>query len=335
MTKTAFIDFKAVREAVGFPAVLSHYELETFGLGDQIKIACPFHKDKKPSCGINNDRGLFNCFGCDAGGHVIDFVLLMEGLDPDDVKDRQQAAHLTAEIGGFDPIDPKRKPVKETPKTKPKSRNRTSKKDKPKDAPDGPNPPLDLSKISMELELDHPFFEEHSITDEMIETFGLGYTAVGIMKGRIVIPIHNPDGDVVAFAGRYAEDDVPETVPRYRLPKAFKKGLELYNIHRANEFASRHVVIVEGFWSAMRLHLEDIPCVALFGTVISEEQVGLLTRSGYRYATVIFDGDDQGRSGSTAVVDTLSQHLYVRRLDLPDDVKPDTMSMDWLARLKP
>ena len=334
MTKTAFIDFKAVREAVSFSTVLSHYELETFGAGYQTKINCPFHKDKKPSCGINYDRGLFNCFGCDAGGHVIDFVLLMEGLDPNDVKDRQRAAHLTAEIGGYDPADPTPKSNKKKAKPKPQKRKLKKTKAKTQDS-EAPNPPLDLSKISMELELDHPFFESHGITDEMIETFGLGYTAVGIMKGRIVIPIHNPDGDIVAFAGRHAGDDLPDTVPRYRLPKAFKKGLELYNIHRANAFASKHVVIVEGFWSAMRLHLEDIPCVALFGTVISEDQVNLLTRSGYRYATVIFDGDEQGRSGSTAVVDTLSQHLYVRRFELPNGIKPDTMPDDWLTRLKP
>ena len=54
-------------------------------------------------------------------------------------------------------------------------------------------------------------------------------------------------------------------------------------------------MIVEGYWSAMRLHQEGIPAVATMGTSISTEQVKLLTDTGYRFATVLYDGDEQGR----------------------------------------
>jgi len=332
MSKTAFIDFKAVKANVDFLDVLSHYGIEPHGSGKQIKINCPFHKDKTPSCGVNLDRNLWNCFSCNEGGHIIDFVLLMEGLNPDDAKDRQKAAHLTAQIGGYDPDTGTTQKAK--PKAKAKPRKRASKA-KAKEVPTDHNPPLDLSKIKMELETDHPFFDSHGITDDMIATFGLGYTSTGILKGRIVIPIHNADGQIVAFAGRHASEDVPDDVPRYKLPKAFQKGLELFNLHRATELPGKHITIVEGYWSAMRLHLLGIPCVATMGTSISPEQVELLTTQGYRYATVIFDGDDQGRTGAKHVVELLSQHLYARRFDLPDGIKPDTMSDDWLSRLSP
>ncbi|MDB4020210.1 CHC2 zinc finger domain-containing protein [Planktomarina temperata] len=330
MSKTTYIDFKAVKANVDFLDVLSHYGITPTGRGKQIKINCPFHTDKTPSCGINLDRGLFNCFSCQSGGHVIDFVLRMEDLNPDDAKDRQQAAHLTVQIGGYDPDGDSPEPAK--PKAKAKPRKRTA---KAKDEPTDHNPPLDLSKISMELEMDHLFFDDHGITDDMIDTFGLGYTSTGILKGRIVIPIYNVDDQIVAFAGRHASQDVPDDVPRYKLPKAFHKSLELFNLNRAITLPGKHITIVEGYWSTMRLHLHGIPCVATMGTSISPEQVELLTAQGYRYATVIFDGDDQGRSGAQTVVDHISQHLYVRRFDLPDGIKPDTMSDDWLARLTP
>lgn len=330
MSKTAYIDFKAVKAAVDFMDVLSHYDITPTGRGKQIKINCPFHKDKTPSCGINLDRGLFNCFSCQTGGHVIDFVLLMEGLNPDDAKDRQKAAHLTAQIGGLGAETPPAKAAK----PKARSRKRAAKAQE-EELPVDHNPPLDLSRIRMELETDHPFLDAHGISDEMIETFDLGYTSTGIMKGRIVIPIHDVQGRIVAYAGRHASEDVPDEVPRYKLPKSFHRRLELFNLHRALSLPGKHITIVEGYWSTMRLHLEGIACVATMGTSISPEQVDLLTSQGYRYATVIYDGDEQGRTGATAVVDLLSRHLYVRRFDLPEGIKPDTMSDDWLSRLRP
>ena len=335
MTKTAYIDFKAVRDAVGFPVVLSHYGIETVGQGDQVKILCPFHDDKNPTCGINHKRGLFNCFACHTGGHIIDFVLLMEDLNPDDPEDRKKAAHRTAEIGGYDPSAPPKKAAKTTRARKPAKTRKATDATKSDAAAPTHNEPLDLDKINMTLDPEHPFFEAHGISQDAIELFELGYTSTGIMKGRIVIPIHNANGDVVAFAGRYADEDVPDDIPRYKLPKNFHRGLELFNLHRAKMLSTKHLTIVEGYWSAMRLHLEGIPVVATLGTSISDEQVELITRHGYRHVSVVFDGDDQGRKGAQSVVEQLSHHVYVRCLDLPDGIKPDTMSDDVILRLKP
>ena len=59
MTKTAYIDFKAVRAALDFDTVLSHYDIELVGSGEQRKIICPFHDDHRPSCGVNLKRKIF------------------------------------------------------------------------------------------------------------------------------------------------------------------------------------------------------------------------------------------------------------------------------------
>ena len=69
-----WVDLKTVREHLSFRDVLIHYQIEEHGRGDQIKIICPFHNDHKPSCGVNHEKQVYNCFACDAGGNALDFV---------------------------------------------------------------------------------------------------------------------------------------------------------------------------------------------------------------------------------------------------------------------
>ena len=96
------------------------------------------------------------------------------------------------------------------------------------------------------------------------------------MKERICFPIHDAKGELIAYSGRWASDDLPEDVPRYLLPKGFEKSKVLYNLHRILEKGSDTVVIVEGFWSVLRLHSEGIPCVSTFGDSVSEAHAELL-----------------------------------------------------------
>jgi len=97
-----------------------------------------------------------------------------------------------------------------------------------------------------------------------------------MMKERICFPIHDAKGELIAYSGRWASDDLPEDVPRYLLPKGFEKSKVLYNLHRILEKGSDTVVIVEGFWSVLRLHSEGIPCVSTFGDSVSEAHAELL-----------------------------------------------------------
>lgn len=89
-----------------------------------------------------------------------------------------------------------------------------------------PNKPL---KFRLDkLERSHPYLVERGLTTETLVDFGAGFCAEGIMAGRIAIPIHNPKGDVVAYAGRLIGEPTDDN-PKYKLPPGFRKSLELIN----------------------------------------------------------------------------------------------------------
>jgi hypothetical protein len=104
---------------------------------------------------------------------------------------------------------------------------------------------------------DHPFFDERGLTPEMIETFGLGIATRGIMKGRLVFPIHNADGKLVAYCGRFVGDDRPEDEPKYKQPPHFRKEIELFNWHRVkgDVTGDTRVILVESFFRSSKCTL--------------------------------------------------------------------------------
>lgn len=338
MPKKQWIDFAAVRAALTFTDVLTHYNLTPEGGSTQLKIACPFHEDATPSCSINLKKHIFRCFGCTAKGNALEFIILMEDGDKDDASDMHAAASLAVEMMGRNISEFGKS---STAKAKPGAKTASAKGQPPNtgDAPKAveeakpdpkPNPPL---SISLDLEHEHPFLLDRNIDPELAEAYGIGFCNGGIMKGRIAIPIHNLVGELVAYAGRFASEEIPEKTERYRFPKKFRKSLELWNIHRAAAFEKRHLTLVEGYWSAIRLQEAGIPVAALMGTSLSEAQAKLVRAAGFKYATLLLDGDDAGRVAADAAVPTLSRYLYTRILQLPDGVKPDTMSAEFMKRL--
>ena len=131
------------------------------------------------------------------------------------------------------------------------------------------------------------------------------------MLGRVCIPIHNAAGELVAYAGRWPGDP-PDGTERWLLPPGFHKALELFNLHRVKH--CRHLVVVEGFFDAIRLHSLRVPAVALMGTSISEEQIALLQQHcpSLRFLTVMLDGDDAGEKAGDIVCAALAKHWWVR-----------------------
>ena len=182
---TQWVDFKTVREHLSFHDVLAHYGIDEHGSGDQIKIICPFHNDHKPSCGVNLEKQVYNCFACDAGGNALDFVAHMEGLDPNNTSELRKAAFAAADTFGIDEAlqrpangrakakgkaNGSAKPVEA--KAKKAGRSKRSEKDV-KDKPVKPsNQPL-----AFELTLDHkhPFIEERGFKKKLIKEFGIGH----------------------------------------------------------------------------------------------------------------------------------------------------------------
>src|SRR5260370_20415490 len=156
------------------------------------------------------------------------------------------------------------------------------------------NKPLTFQLKSIDHE--HAYLKARGITAETADTFGVGFfSGRGSMSGRVVIPIHNEKGELVAYAGRV----VDSSEPRYKFPAGFHKGQVLYNLHRVT---APEVFIVEGFFDCMKVWQSLHPFVAaLMGSSLSEHQERLLLKH-FKKVTLLLDGDTAGREAAIAIV---------------------------------
>lgn len=353
------INFKAIKDAASFERVLAYYDIEHRGRSDQRKALCPFHNDTKPSLNVNLTKKVFNCYPCGDGGDIIKFVAKKEyPADPDG--HRIEAAEKLAEICGI-PLDHGRvgashKPAEKTddapeqttvesPAPAPTS---SAEPEQSQTAPD--NPPL---TFQLKVDPTHPYLAVRGLSPEAVETFGLGYcvSEKSIMRQRILIPIHNERGELVAYAGRWpADSGWPEGTDKYTLPPKFHKLRVLFNLNRVIPGMrdgqwpghDHHIVLVEGFFGAFAVH-PFAPCAALMGSALSDDHLELLNQAGIRFVTLVLDGPSRGFSAdqhrlwvdrSTVIVRNLAAHgIFVRARELADGEQPDTISRERLASL--
>jgi DNA primase len=202
------------------------------------------------------------------------------------------------------------------------------------------NQPLDpafVERFETKLVREHPYLLERKLTPAVVETFGLGVFPVeqkGMMRGRLVIPIHDEEGRLLAYAGRWlgSDEDLPEGAGKYLLPKGFNKAAVLYSLNRVR--GRKHLVVVEGFFSVMRLFALGVPAVALMGRALSDEQIALLHKAGVRFLTVLLDGDEPDRSAAAAMMARLSREPFrVKFALLPEGTEPDTVEETVLREL--
>ncbi len=198
-----------------------------------------------------------------------------------------------------------------------------------------PNKPLKfrLDKLSQ----DHPSLAERGLTSETIIDFGVGFCGKGMMADRIAIPIHNPGGEVVAYAGRWP-GEAPEGTPKYKLPQGFRKSLELFNIDRAiKEPPEKPLVIVEGFFGAMLLHQRGCrKVVALMGSTMSAAQEELIRKhtNATSQAIVMLDEDESGRAGREDIAVRLARFLFVKVHAFAEEGRqPEQLSAEEVAQL--
>ena len=295
---TQQLDFAEIKGRASFASILDRYGIEYPQSEGQVLIRCPFHDDTNPSCSVNFEKKLFNCFSCQEGGDILDFVAKMDHVSI------PEAARIIAMHSGM-PVN-----------GKPPSKEQWNKRIR-----DGGNEPL---KFRLTLNPRHPYLFERGLTPEVIDHFGLGYCDKGVLKGRIAIPIHDAAGQLVAYAGRWASDDIPKGVSKYLLPRGFQKRNVLFNFHRV--VGVKLLLIVEGYWSVFRLHaLGPIPAVALMGRTLSEEQEDLLGHSGTQFLSLVLDGDEPGREATEQLLHRLSMRFFLKTTWLPDDEAPDTV----------
>jgi len=117
------------------------------------------------------------------------------------------------------------------------------------------------------------------------------------MSQRIAIPIHDPNGRLVAYSGRALDG----REPRYRFPAGFHKSQVLFNYHRARAAGQHWLIVVEGFFDCMRVHQAGFPSVVgLMGACLSAEQKDLIA-DRFPDVVLMLDGDPTGRAATTEI----------------------------------
>jgi len=340
MSKSKFVDFKAVKAAITMEQVLDHYGLlEKFKRsGDSLSGPCPIHKGSNPTqFRVSTSKNIWNCFSeCKHGGNTLDFIARM-----DDVSIHAAAVkaiewfHLDAEAMSASSDNGDEQPS-EAAKTNTAAPKPASIKPVPAAETNTPNKPLQFRLDKLERE--HPYLiTERGLTLETIVDFGMGFCAKGMMAERIAIPIHNSDGKVVAYAGRIPGEPTDDA-PKYKLPPGFKKSLELFNIDRAiKEPAGKPLVIVEGFFDCMKLHQSGFrKVVALMGSTMSSTQENLIRQHTDRHSHIILmlDEDEAGQMGRDDIAMRLAKFCFVKTYVFAEaNMQPEQLSTEDLKEI--
>lgn len=348
-----WVNYAQVRERVSFAQVLEDYGVQVTVKGDQAMGFCPLpghqarSKRSSKSFSVNLTKGIFQCFGCQAKGNVIDFTALMENLDPTDSDEFRQAALClqTRYLVGDGATRPTSARVSGQGKKPMAAVAEVEAEAETPAAPEDTRPRVVNAPLPFELKgLDpsHAYLSDRRLTAETIRHFAIGFSDRGLMKGRVAIPLHDADGVLVGYAGRLVDDDaISDEQPKYRLPGdrekegtvyEFRKSEFLFNGHRLLETVD-DLVVVEGFFGAMWLHQCGFPnVVALMGASMSKRQASIildiLSVDGMLW--VMSDGDDAGVRCAHAVFDAIGPERAVRwaRLDAgkqPEDLEPDEL----------
>lgn len=304
-----WVDFAAIKQSVPLAPLLRRYQVKLRRSGpDQYRGCCPIHGGQgRDAFHANLTRNVFHCFSCGAGGSVLDFVAAMEGCSL-----REAALRLASEA--VVPVQP----VTATAST---ARQLVTRKS---------NVPAPLGFTLRGIDSSHPYLASRGIQKATAEHFGIGwYRGPGIFSGRLVIPIHNERGELIAYCGRA----VDASQPRYRFPSGFVKSEILFNLHRAAASGHHSVVVVEGFFDCLKLHQTGVPAVvALMGAAhYASQQRALLQH--FAHVILMLDGDPAGRRATASLSNRLQPHASVDVIALPDGVQPDQLSSEALLAL--
>ncbi len=315
----AWVDYRAVKEAVSMEMALANYGIQLHRVDDTyLRGRCPLpthtSKGSRESFIVNTRKNAWACHSASCvtarggrlGGNVLDFVAAMEGCAIREAALKLQDGYLVMAIAP--------EPV-------------THLHDTAGGGSGTGNGPLPFAL--RRIDCSHPYLTERGVNPEVAQHFGLGYNrGTGSMAGRIVIPIHDEDGLLVAYAGR----SIDQTEPRYRFPARFRKSLVLFNLHRAAD-AGKSVIVVEGFFDCLRVHEAGLPgVVALMGCSLSIRQEELLCER-FQEVTLFLDGDSAGRTAGAAIAQRLVSKVSTRLVEAPAGSQPDLLGADQIRCL--
>ncbi len=314
--------------------------------GREFKACCPFHNEKSPSFYVNDEKGFYHCFGCEAHGDAIRWLTDQRGMGfMDAVKE------LAAEAG------------MEVPAPDPRAAERAEKRAGLHDVTAAAQQWFVANLQSAGGAEARSYLSRRGFSDATIREFGFGYApedrqalksamqfdeAMLIESGmrisveekepydrfrnRLMLPIHDARGRVIAFGGRILDADAhgPKYLNSPDTP-LFDKGRTLYNLHRAAPAArqSGRIVVVEGYMDAIALANAGIAeAVAPLGTALTENQIELLWRQVER-PILCFDGDNAGQRAAmraiTRVLPMLRPGHSLAIVRMPAGMDPDDL----------
>ncbi len=317
-------------------------ELKPAGPG-RLKALCPFHHEKTPSFTVNRQRQIFHCFGCGKGGDALGFLIEHEGLS------FGEALRRLADRAGIRlPALTQRDEQAEQARTHLLEFNKFAGRHF-----------RELLEHPMRGSTARQYLKSRQLKDETIRRFGLGFAPEGwtnlldsarsqgfqaniieasglfkrgdsgrlydFFRNRLMFPIEDVSGNVVAFGGR-AMDDSPAKYVNSPETSVYKKSRVLYGLSKARDALRREdfAILVEGYIDLMRCFdagIENV--VATCGTALTTEQASLIRRY-VPEVVLVYDGDTAGINAAIKATGILSAAgLTVRAMALPDNQDPD------------
>jgi DNA primase len=335
-----WVSFDEIKKVVTLQMAIEHYGIQLRRVNaTTLRGKCPLpshgSEKSKESFIATLNKGVGGAWACQSqscikargrvGGNVLDFVAAMEQCPVRDAAIKLQMWFLVPAAGnGAGSIG--KEPHAKSFAGKESEDNLISKKDMNGGGESGSNKPLTFNLQN--IDHTHPYLDERGVSAEIAQRFGVGFfSGKGSMHDRIVIPIHNSKGELVAYAGR----SIDGSEPRYKCPAGFHKSMELYNLHRVRDELS--VVLVEGFFDCMKVTQAGFPCVALMGSTMSNVQEELI-RELFAHVVLMLDGDEAGRGAAEGIADRLRRAVFqVEGVSLVDGMQPDQLSLDELRHL--
>ena len=333
-----------IRSRASIVEVISDY-VTLRKIGRNYVGLCPFHSEKTPSFTVNDDKGIFHCFSCKAGGSVFNFLMQHDHLSfPEAVEQLAKRYGITLE--------------RKVTNSKPEEEDEREALYRLNERAAANYHHVLFNDVIGRKALD--YVKKRGIGESMVRRFIVGFAPpygsglleiikkeklslknalrlglIGQREGnrfhekffdRLMFPIVNAGGKVIAFGGRVLDRGLPKYLNSADTP-LFRKGSTLYGLFQAKEGIRKRdrVVVVEGYLDVIALHQYGIDyAVATLGTALTVEHVRVLSRYT-KNIVAFFDGDDAGsRAAARSFEIFVEAGLLGRAAFLPKGDDPDT-----------
>ncbi len=303
--------------------------------GRDYKGLCPFHSEKTPSFSVSPSKRIFRCFGCGTGGNVITFLMKLESKKfPQVVKelaDRLGIALPEEDRGSFTTLMEMHRVATEyfsqclsrssTALDYLKQRGLSSELISSQKLGFAPG---DWDGLLNQVRLRLGKIDSDVLVQSGLFSQSQGGKVYDRFRDRIMFPIRNSSGRVIAFGGRILTET--KKAPKYlNSPETplFEKGKVLYNLDALPQSELREVLVVEGYMDVLALVQAGVPnVVAPLGTGFTASQVPLLEERCQK-VVLVFDGDQAGSTATLRAVERfIDSELVVTAVRLPEAVDP-------------